>query len=172
MRRVFILFFVVVLPFKIFGQVHHTYHELDKFVGTWRWVSGNDTVEIVLQKQVIYYDAATPSNIESLVGWHRYVKNGVLKENSMQFIGSSYNTGSAANNVKSTLLGGVQKPTNLYMNFSDLTLNKNEELWFTLLPASLTQATWKLREPRGLYMGSAGTAGKVTLPKDLKLIKQ
>ena len=59
---------------------------LNKFVGTWRWTSGTDTVEIVLEKQV-YIIPMTGSHTEKLVGWHKYVKNGIINQSSYQCIG-------------------------------------------------------------------------------------
>ena len=172
MKIIALMFFFVIGRGPATAQTTSYIPALDKFTGTWRWVSGSDTVEIALQKQLIYINAVTPIYVESLIGWHRYVKNGTLIENSMQYYGRNYDSSFNLNNVKSTLIGATQKPTNLYLSFTDLTLNKREELWFTLLPNSLTQATWKLREARGLYMGPSGTAGRITLPKDIVLTKQ
>lgn len=170
MKKFFLQIVILFFFLTKIGAQTITNSELDKFVGTWRWVSNVDTVEIILEKQAVY-SKATSKYYEDIVGWHRYVKNGVLIESSIQFTGGNYNSEANANSLKSTIYGFTQKPTNLYITFWDITLNKGEELWFTLLPGSTTQSTWKLRDSRGLYMGPAGTAGKITLPKDLILTK-
>jgi hypothetical protein len=169
------LFFIIAIVFSIntFCQTV-TNTELDKFIGTWQWSSGNDTVTIVLEKQV-YNVPFTGSNTEMLVGWHRYVKNGALIESSFQYIGRNVNVDANSHDVdfKTTLLGSTRTPTAVYFRtFWDLTLHKNCYLYFRLLSGSTTQATWKLKEADGIYNGPSGTYGKFTLPKSLVLTKQ
>jgi uncharacterized protein DUF6705 len=170
----YILFiFLLVITLTTHAQVQ-TDPEADKFVGTWRWTSGTDTVIIVLEKQV-YNIPITGSNAEALVGWHKYVKNGQVIQSSLQYVGRDVNIDSNSTSLdfKTTLNGNTRSSTAvLFRTFWDLTLHKNFELYFSLLPGSTTQATWKLTEPQGIYNGPNGTSGMCTLPKSLTLIKQ
>lgn len=149
--------------------------ELDKFVGTWRWTSGNDTVIIVLQKQVTNLPTGTSSN-EILVGWHKYVENGQLIQSSLQYIGQDINNENIplGNDLNITLYGFTKSPTEMwFVRFWDLTLHKNCNLFLKLLPNTTTQATWKLTNPNGTrYSGPSGTYNQFTLPIDLVLTKQ
>ena len=91
----------------------------------------------------------------------------------MEYVGYDLNNDNLNDTVfRSTLYGGTLTPDKIYLSFHDLTLKKNEELYFTLLPNSLTQATWTLRDTRGLYNGPNGTIAKITLPKNIILTKQ
>ena len=149
---------------------------LNKFVGTWRWTSGTDTVEIVLEKQVFIIEM-TGSHSEQLVGWHKYVKNGIINQSSYQYIGRNVNLESDSSNVdlKTTLQGTTHanNPNQVYFySFWDVVLHMNFNIFFTLQPGSTTKANWVLRQPRGLYVGPPGLNGVFTLPKQLVLTKQ
>lgn len=148
-------------------------NELNKFVGTWRWTSGNDTVIIVLQKQVCNFLYSSKS-AEILVGWHKYIKNGQNVEKSTQNIGFNINSDdqNPATSRKITLTGKNHGANKIWFyNFCDLTLGKNCNLDFQLLTNSTTQASWKLRNPQGIFVGPSNTNGKFTLPKNLILTK-
>lgn len=138
--------------------------ELDKFVGTWRWVSGSDTVEIRLFKQAIHYPQPLNYDVEALVGWHKYVNNGVTIETSLQFTGLPRTGG------HSTMLAWDQTPNKVYGTFTDLTKNKNCDIYLTMTNAAYTQLDWKLKEPRGIR--PAGFQYGFTLPVNLTLTKQ
>jgi hypothetical protein len=150
--------------------------ELNKFVGVWRWVNSTDTLEITLQKQ-IYINYLVNTQEEMLVGWHRYVKNGVLQQSSYPYISRNINIDFDDNSLdfKNTLFGTVYntKPNEVFfITLWDLVLHKNFELWFTLLPNSTNQAVWKLTQGRGgLYAGPHGLNGVYSLPKEIILNK-
>jgi hypothetical protein len=99
---------------------------MNKFIGTWRWVSNTDTVLIVLQKQnvTIYPRYSRPL----LAGWHKYVKNGQLIQSSLQYVGRDENADYNSNDPdpKNTL-GGFAKDLNTiwFTSFWDLTLHNN-----------------------------------------------
>jgi hypothetical protein len=143
--------------------------ELNKFVGTWIWTSNTDTIKFVFQKQRIHFPAPWFYDDDALVGWHKYVKNGVLIESDLQKIGTIY-TGL---NTQASMFGSTQKPTNIYFTtFRDLTLNKRCDAYFTLLPNSTTQAKWIVKDPRGIYRGPQGTISMYTLPSNIVFTKQ
>ena len=131
-------------------------------------------MEIVLEKQVFNFVFSNESK-EILVGWHKYVKNGLLVESSYQSIEFNINSedDSPASSRKITLVGKIsESPISvLFYLFKDLSLAKHCNLDFKLLPNSTTQASWKLRNPPGLYVGPPAANGKFTLPKNLILIK-
>lgn len=62
-----------------------TYNDYDQFVGTWKHISGNDTLTVVLQKKVMgFVDRATGGiYVDDLIGEYRYVENGVEKINTL-----------------------------------------------------------------------------------------
>lgn len=171
MKKVFFLL-AILISVKSFSQI--TNNELDKFIGTWKWTSGNDTVIIVLQKQVTNLPNGTSNEI--LVGWHKYIENGQLIQSSLQYIGQDINNENIplGNDLNITLYGFTKSPTEIwFVRFWDLTLHKNCNLFMRLLPNTTTQATWKLTNPNGTrYSGPPGTYNQFTLPRDLVLNKQ
>ena len=148
--------------------------ELDKFVGTWSWVSGTDTVLIVLEKQVLN-NPLTNTSSEILTGWHKYVKNGITIENSHQYIGRNINLDfdSTFTDLRITMQGitrGARKI--LFHRFWDITLHKRCNVNFELLTNSLTQAKWQLTNPPSTkYTGPPGTYDLFTLPRALTFTK-
>lgn len=169
MKRLFIIIFSF-FTIPCFGQTpyppgsYNAKPELDKFVGTWRWVSGNDTLTIHFFKQAIHYPSPLDYDVEGLVGWHKYIKNGVLSESSLQYSGLPRHGG------HSTLLAWNQTPTKLYGVFSDLSKDKRCDLYLEMTNASYNQMTWKLKESRGIK--PSGFQYGFTLPTNLVLTKQ
>jgi hypothetical protein len=154
------LIIVILVSSKLYAQSVVNNH-LNKFVGTWRWTSGTDTVTIILSKQVATIPYTHKSS-EVLTGWHHYVKNGNLIQSSLQYTGRDVNTDFDSTFVdpKITLEGINRGATTIFFYaFWDLVTHKNGNLYFELLPNSTTQATWKLR-------------GQTVLPQDLILTKQ
>jgi hypothetical protein len=88
MKKIIFLFSVL-CTFKASAQVM-TDNNSNKFIGTWQWTSGTDTLKIVLEKQ-IYTIPASGVSSENLVGWHPYIKNGILKQSSLQYVGRDIN---------------------------------------------------------------------------------
>ncbi len=140
---------------------------LNKFVGTWRWASGNDTLTIILEKQI---DTFPNSQVqEVLVGWHRFVKNGQVIESS--FPNTSHQIGQeniALGNDPYITLAGFTKVWNKlwFIRMYDLTLHKLRQATFELLPNSTSQALWKLGN------GHNSGSGPFTLPSDIIFTKQ
>jgi hypothetical protein len=138
--------------------------ELDKFVGTWRWVSGADTLELKLYKQAIHFPEPMDFDVENIIGWHRYVKNGVLIESSFPYAGLPYIGG------HSTVFAWGQSPIKLYGNFNDLTKKKRCDIYLLMTNSSYTEISWKIMETRGMTL--PGFQYGFTLPVSLTLTKQ
>ena len=160
MKKSIMLMWLLALAAVVIAQSDN-----DKWRGTWQWVSGADTFTIQLQKETIH--APTGDIIDCIVGWHRYVKNGIEIENSMQHTGTAWAMG------KHTIMGGLDGSAKLYLTtVRDITLAKRVEAVLTINP-SYTQALWVLREPRGIRIvdSNAPPRGTFTLPKELTLTK-
>jgi hypothetical protein len=168
MKRIIIIFTFLVGS-QVTAQTNTTFN---KFIGTWQWVSGNDTVRITLEQQTIQlYPGFTK---QSLVGWHKYVKNGIQIQSSMQYIGRDENLDNLSNDIdaKNTLRGHAKNSNSIWFTtFWDLTLHKRFYLFLTLIPNSTTQAGWKLRAADHTAK-STTKCGNCVLPKDLILTKQ
>ncbi len=149
---------------------------MDKFVGTWRWVSGTDTVIIVLQRQNVFIQPGISRM--SLVGWHKYVQNGQVVQSSLQYVGrdETVEHTDVTSDLKTTLMGHARNSTTIWFTtFWDLTLHKSCFLDFQLLPGSTTRATWKLSVDSDINLtttpGTPTTQPISVLPKMLTLTK-
>jgi len=92
--------------------------ELDKFTGHWKWISGNNSFEIVLKKEKIFSVIGdTQSCIDVIIGFHEYIKNGVLIESSLQNQDASFNQKLHSITLYGVqdqmLLGGIDNLSNL-----------------------------------------------------------
>lgn len=174
--RMKILFIILLFISKPgFSQTTHYNPNLDKFAGTWKWISGTDTLTIVLQKQM-ENTHPTFGPTEAIIGWHKYVKNGQLKESNFQYIGINYTTyfNDPVDDSKVSIVAGSEGASRLRMTtIRDISnSNKSEYGYLTLLSGSFTRAEWKIMDRQGIYMGPSGTIGKITLPKHIILTKQ
>jgi hypothetical protein len=168
MKTIFFILFIGICN-SLYAQ---TTTDLNKFVGTWRWVSNTDTVIIILEKQNIQIYPGYSRVV--IVGWHKYVKNGLLVESSMQYVGRDENLDHTSNDAipKSTLRGHAKDTNTIWFTgCRDLTLNKNCYLFLYMLPNSTTQAKWTLQGTGGIYNGPPGTEGLYTLPREIILTK-
>lgn len=65
--------------------------ELNKFVGNWKWASGNDSFEMVLKKEKVFDLGKDDQSCEDIIiGFHKYIKNGTIIESTLQNQNSSY----------------------------------------------------------------------------------
>jgi hypothetical protein len=157
MRRILILISVFISTVSYSQLVVN--NDLNKFSGTWKWTSGNDTMVIVLEKQVVTLPGGRSNEV--LVGWHEYIKNGQVAQSSLQHTGLRFDNEQVplGNDLQITLYGVYRTVTEIwFVRFWDLSTHKKCNLSFELLPNSTTQARWKLR-------------GQTVLPQDLILTK-
>jgi hypothetical protein len=140
------------------------YPEIDRFKGTWQWVDGSDTLTICLQKQIAKHPLKNVY-MEIAVGWHRYVKGGIMIESTLDSVGDHYytNTWSLAGipNSNDELVLPVTK---------DKTLNKIYEVNLKISPSN-TSVVWKSRDRPGIYWQATGY-NQFTLPRRVILTKQ
>ncbi|MCU7617852.1 hypothetical protein NZ698_11635 [Chryseobacterium sp. PBS4-4] len=67
-------------------------NQFDKFIGTWKWTDGSETLEIVLKKEKVLVPFKHDSSCQDiLLGFHRYTKNGVIIESTLENINSFQN---------------------------------------------------------------------------------
>ena len=142
-----------------------TNSNVDQLVGTWKWISGQDVVEIKLQKvrhTVVNYDE------DILLGTHKYIQNGVEIQNSM----AEYNN-IQADHKKATvhIYNDNNSTTNFSGSLQDLTKNKLNELTLVLTTGSPPTLTWTLKTGEHVSVESGFQYG-LTLPAQIVLVKQ
>jgi hypothetical protein len=87
----YLLFVVIILKTSlVFSQEEGSYRhfpELNKYVGTWEWQSGDSTLMITFEKtefniKKMYYQAHNAS-VDVLIGWHTFSIGGKVIQSSM-----------------------------------------------------------------------------------------
>jgi hypothetical protein len=135
---------------------------LNKFEGIWKWGNDRDSLTFILQKQMV---SCTPYyRMEKIVGWHKYIQNGKVTESSVQYFGSNDRSSSQ----KNTLIGGMQKSGDLVLNFYDLTLRKDVQIWCRQMPGSRMQLDCRVASKDS----TVAATNRFTLPSGFILTKQ
>lgn len=138
---------------------------LDKFVGTWIWSSGTDTVKIILKKENIQFSGDSYRG-DRIIGFHLYKRGTTIVESSI----AHQNTNWAAN--KTTILAGTESDFILTGTFRDLSLSKSVHLLITL-NSSHNAIVLKMKEIPGLRHGVRPTTfNTFTIPNNITLTKQ
>jgi len=110
---------------------------VNKFVGTWKWQSGDTSFIIVLKKEKITIkNPSAVFHFDGLEGWHEFEVNGKIIESSLT-------------STKMTLTFGGQNSEltgSFFIAFEDLTMNKFGDARFDLVPGSKDKIKWELRD--------------------------
>lgn len=79
----------ILQPYQCSSYTPNT--ELNKFVGNWKWTSGNNSFEMVLKKEKVFKPLDDDQSCEDIIiGFHKYIKNGTEIESSLQNQNSNY----------------------------------------------------------------------------------
>jgi hypothetical protein len=170
--KIFIITLLVVLTISIKAQIfphageYLTDNTLDKFVGTWSWKNGNDSISIKLIK----IKTNTPGGYfrDVLKGVHLYKKNGIVVEDY-------FNLFSAISPTKGGSLRLAGKPYGTNPNkirggLKDTAKHNWVELRLEYVSTTPPQIIWHLEPYEGTILPPK-LEGQ-TLPEDIILIKQ
>ena len=61
-----------------------TNNSLDKFIGTWVWINGTDTLKIVLKKENILLPFPENSRADFIIGFHIFKQGNDIVESSIR----------------------------------------------------------------------------------------
>jgi hypothetical protein len=140
-------------------------NDIDKFVGTWQWVSGNDTVVVKLKKvkflmpQILYHD-------DIIMGCHKYVKNGVVIEDFL------WKFNSIGQNTRGTIFGGgdYYDINKVETTFRDSAKHKMSKIDMKYINTPIPQISWLLYNYTSIIKPPVLPGN--TLPSHLILTKQ
>lgn len=145
--------------------------DFDKFVGTWVWTNGTDTVTYKLIKAVHQLDNEFQSYRDYMIGDYRYTTNNgsVVVVNTIdQFT----NLSAAFHPLYSCC---PKNETKINFIFQDIVIGKNGcSADFEFLPGSTTQMTLKQSNPESLFCMdcAAPPSSSFTIPNNIVLTKQ
>ena len=121
--------------------------EIDKFVGTWEWKSGNDYFRIIISKQKLEgpnFSTGDRFHMDMAICWHIYVKNGITIDSSMDKANKTYTDAIEA--IENCSLSGSAHSQYLSILYRDKQKDKFGNAKLTMLPGKSDEAKWELRE--------------------------
>lgn len=139
---------------------------LDRFIGTWMWINGNDTVKLFLKKERIAAPGTLNFDYDAIIGWHLYKQGAVIVESSFNYINTPYT------DKHSTILGGNGRYGELGDTLKSFIrdVSKNKSISAKLIiNTSRTQIQWESSTSPGLHINE--NQG-FTLPNSMILNKQ
>ena len=159
----------IIIPTEnnIYSNAYFVDNNINKFVGTWRWVSGNDTVLIALKKTKRTIEFPPYTYFEDMLyGCNTYIKNGQLVFSTMQFINSpnlsNYNIAGGSN---------YQDSTKANLIFGDRPKKRRHNLILQFIAGTPNKLSWHTNGREGACIEPCPPPG-FTLPRDMILTKQ
>ncbi len=101
-----------------------------KYTGTWLWESGKNSLMLVLKFDRIDLSISDehPAIIDAIYGYHKFVKNGHVIENSTVFKNLKY----SKTNKKSTVYGNTEENDENTLEGTIIHLSKDKIIKFTI----------------------------------------
>jgi hypothetical protein len=120
---------------------------INKFVGSWQWISGDTSFIIVLEKEkkTLKSDKAT-INTDAIKGWHKYLINGEVIENTVSSDVQSI----------SGIIARDGTENKLTIFFDDITKSKSGRAILEFLPGEKDKAQWILKGTPGVKILDVG----------------
>jgi len=72
----------------------------DKFMGTWKWESGNNSLTLIMKKENVLVPFPNNVHADWVIGFHKFVNNGLTIEDTTMFSNTNYN------DKKNTIVAG------------------------------------------------------------------
>jgi len=155
MKKIFFLFFGIIISTQTLkAQINYLP------LGTWKYINGNDTIEIYLKSTQINLAGTT---YPTLIGFHKYVKNGQLIESSINFANTNF-----ADKKYTIIIYNVQSADiRNDGDFKDMSFNINRLIILTKLTATTMNVRLTSQQTR-----KNTSSSDYTLPRNFQLVKQ
>ncbi len=145
-------------------------HNIDKFVGTWIWANGNESLVLIFKKENILLPLEGNIRADILYGFHQYAKNNTVLESSTQYSNGSYL------DKKSTLLGySLENSNKLEGGITHISKNnKNVTYEIEFIDPTHIKLV-NLKNPEGIQINFPGQPpydSSISLPQNIILVKQ
>jgi hypothetical protein len=139
-------------------------NSLDKFVGTWVWQSGTETVKIILKRDNILMPSPENYRMDAIIGFHIYTKGTQVVESSISYANTLFI------DKHSTILGSNTNGNNILgCTIQGNTRSKLARLTLTL-NTTQTQLKWVLTNTEGIKIIGYNDYSS-TLPRSITLTK-
>ena len=142
---------------------------INKFVGTWIWTNGTESLVLIFKKENILLPLEGNIRADVLYGFHQYKVNNIVIESSTQYSNSNYT------NKNGTLLGSsFDNPNELSGSFQHTTKNKSVRFEIQYIDTNHIKLV-KLENYEGIRVNIAGKPpydSAISLPQNITLTKQ
>lgn len=180
MKRIFKLTFILITSLFIFECKAQNdlpqdgdnilNNNINKFVGTWNWSENGKSLQIILKKENVKLRVGMNLRADVLIGFHKYIENGVEIENSTQYSNTNYIDN------KSTIFGGAGKNETNTINGGIRHITKNKSIKFEIEYIDSTHIKLvELKDYPGLRVNVPGKPPydwSISLPQNIILTKQ
>lgn len=143
---------------------------MDKFTGHWKWLSGNDSFEMILKKEKIFNIIKDDNScLDKIIGFHQYVKNGIVIESSLQNQNSNFNQDLMSIYGSAVIPGDI-----LWAGIDILSNGNNVKMEVEYIDANHIKIISLKNDPGvKLYLpGQVIPSSEITLPQNIILTKQ
>ena len=144
-----------------------TNSSIDKFIGTWVWSNGTETLTLVLKKENILLPFLENSRSDMIIGFHKFEQGNTIVESSISYVNTNYSDNHST--ITGVNVVGVDNPNELICSITNIAKNKSGDLKL-VINSSLNQLTWTLKNREGIKIGNYDFT--FSYPRSLTLQKQ
>jgi hypothetical protein len=124
---------------------------IDKFIGTWVWSNGTETLTLVLKKENILLPFLKNSRSDMIIGFHKFEQGNTIVESSISYVNTNYSDNHST--ITGVNVVGVDNPNELICSIVNIAKNKSGDLKL-VINSSLNQLTWTLKNREGIKIGN------------------
>ena len=143
---------------------------LNKFVGTWIWQNGNNSFTLILKKENALMPFPENYHEEHIIGFHKYVNNGVVIENFLTVSNTNFS------DKKWTIFSSIDNSNSNILSGSIFHATKDKSVQFEIEYIDATHIKLlSLKNRPGLKVSAPGQPPfdwSITLPQNIILTKQ
>jgi hypothetical protein len=179
MKRIFSAFCLLIISGSVaFSQFEDGEYiqvpELDKYVGTWQWQSGDSVLTIKLAKTILNFKQYMQQsggdgpdvNKDALIGWHEFRIGSTVKQSSLSSENSIYDYSNVNQTILLWLVSGTDSEE-VPFEFLRVAFFRD-----TIEDVILNQGSFELLEHNQAILSMGGDRdGKFSLPKELVMTK-
>ena len=139
---------------------------IDKFVGTWKWENGNNSLILFLKKENISWSIeGGVIHFDTIIGFHKFIQNGTVIEDNLGFSYTNFNE------KKSSILGNSEDDNHNVLFGGIVHRSKKKSIDFRIQYIDNNHIKIiSLKNPPGTKLKPYDKT--ISLPQDIVLVRQ
>lgn len=171
--KFFISIIIMIISLQVHSQTLKTTsnsnnlnNNIDNFIGTWYWKDNGKSLKIIFKKDNIDLPMYDNVKTDVLIGFHKYISNNIVVENSTQYINSRFT------DKKSTILGTTYESSNK-LEGTIKHVSKNKSLKFKILYIDSKHIKLEMLENiNRIRINQSKISKEIDLPQNIILTKE